>query len=193
MPREYGQIRHDIWNDDDWRGCTVQAQWLYMLLISDPKLTYCGSTGWHPGKIAQRAGENSPQVVILAALELSEKAFIVIDEETEEVLIRSYLKHDPVLKNPRLAVTMAKDFAALGSSKLRAAIVFELTRLRKANPDWAAWEKPQVKTVLRQNALSAREMVTDLPVATATYFPPGLPDGLPSELPGGFDSARGSV
>jgi hypothetical protein len=189
MPREFGQLRHDIWNDDEWRACTVPAQWLYMVLLSDPKLTYCGVAPWHPGKLAQRAGESSPQTVILAALELSGKAFIVIDEETEEVLVRSYLKHDPIMKNPRLAVTMTKDFAALGSSKLRAAIVHELTRLKKANPDWQAWEKPQVKTVLRQNAVPAREMVTDLPMASAMYFPPGLP----TDLPSGFESARGVV
>lgn len=175
MPREYGQLRHDIWNDDEWRSLTVPAQWLYMLLISDPKLNYCGVTGWHAGKIAQRAGENAGKDVLLAAAELSDRFFIVIDEETEEVLVRSYLKHDPLLKNPRLAVTMTKDFASVASKKIRAAIVYELGRIKKNDPDMPAWDNPQVKTVLRQNAVSAREMTTDLPMASAIYLGVGLP------------------
>ena len=189
MAREFGQLRHDIWNDDDWRARTIPAQWLYMTLISDPKLNYCGVAPWHPGRLAQRAGEASGRTVVLAALELVEHLFLVIDEDTEEVLIRSYLKHDPILKNPRLAVTMAKDFATLGSSKIRAVIVHELTRLKKQNPDWVAWEKDQVRTVLRQNSAPAKDLVLDLPDGVARYFPPGLP----TDLPSGFESAKGAV
>jgi hypothetical protein len=125
VPREYGQLRHDIWNDDDFRSLTLPAQWLYMVLVSDPKLNYCGVTSWHAGKIAQRSAETSPKDVLLAALELCEKFYTVIDEDTEEVFIRSYLKHDGLLKNPRLSVTMTKDYGSIGSNKIRAALVYE--------------------------------------------------------------------
>lgn len=182
MAKEYGQLRHDIWSDDDWLDLTVPAQHLYMVLLSDPTLNYCGVAAWHVGRISQRSAENSPAASLLAALELSERHFIVVDESTEEVMIRSYLKHDPILKNPRLAVTMSKEYGVIGSRKIRAALVFELTRLRKANPDWAAWEKPGVKTILRQNAVDAREMETDLPYAASMYLPSVLGSGLPSEM-----------
>src|SRR5690606_6747999 len=144
LAKEYGQLRHDIWRDDDWLNLTVPAQHLYMVLLSDPTLNYCGISSWHVGRLSQRSAENSPRDTLLAALELAERHFIVVDEETEEVLIRSYLRHDPILKNPRLAVTMSKEYGVIGSRKLRAALVFELTRLKKAHPDWAAWEKPGV-------------------------------------------------
>lgn len=178
MAKEYGQLRHDIWSDDDWLNLTVPAQHLYMTLLSDPTLNYCGVADWRPGKLAQRAAENRVSDTVLAAAELSFAFFIVIDEETEEVLIRSYLRHDPILKNPRLAVTMSKEYGVIGSRKIRAALVFELQRLKKENAEWAAWEKPTVKTILRQNSVSAKEMETDLPMALATY----LPNGLPSEM-----------
>lgn len=182
MAREYGQLRHDIWNDDDWLDLTVPAQHLYMTLLSDPTLSYCGVTDWRPGRIAQRAGENPTAATILAGQELSYAYFIVVDEDTEEVLIRSYLRHDPILKNPRLAVTMANDYGTVGSRKIRAALVHELLRLKKENPEWAAWEKPQVKTILRQNAVNPREMVTDLAQGSATYLPSLLPNDLPNGL-----------
>jgi hypothetical protein len=178
MPREYGQIRHDIWSDDQWRSLTVPAQHLYMVLVSDPKLTYCGVTGWHAGKLAQRSAENTGKDVFLAAAELSQEFFIVIDEETEEVFIRSYLRHESIVSNPRLAVTMAKDFGTIASNKIRAAVVHELNRLRKENPDWSGWEKPQVKTVLKQASVNPREMATDLPMAALSYLGSGLPSGM---------------
>ena len=175
MPKEYGQLRHDIWSDDEWLDLTVPAQHLYMTLLSDPTLNYCGVADWRIGKMAQRAAENGPRDTLLAAAELSDAHFIVIDEMTEEVMIRSYLKHDPILKNPRLAVTMSKEYGVIGSRKLRAALVFELQKLKKANPDWPAWEKPTVLTILRQNAISAKTMETDLPVAASMYLPSPYP------------------
>ena len=183
MARDYAQIRQDMWLDDNWRGLTPGGQWLYMLLLSDPRLTYAGVTEWHPGRIAQRSRECAGMDVVIAASELSEGHFIVVDEETEEVMIRSFLRHDPLLKNPRLAVTMAKDFGVVASNKIRAAIVWELKRIQKADPDLPAWEKPQVKTVLRQNAVNPREMVTDLPIGAATYYGGGLPKRLGVTFP----------
>jgi hypothetical protein len=185
LAKEYGQLRHDIWSDDDWLNLTVPAQHLYMVLLSDPTLNYCGVANWHVGRMAQRSAENGPQDTLRAASELSDTHFIVIDEITEEVMIRSYLKHDPILKNPRLSVTMAKEYGVIGSRKIRAAIVFELQRLQKSNPDWAAWEKPQVKTILKQNAVSAKTMDTELPMAGGAYFLGGLPSALPRLLPSG--------
>ena len=185
MPRDYAQIRQDMWSDDRWRALTPVAQWLYMLLLSDPRLTYAGVTEWHPGRIAQRAKECTGRDVLIAAAELADAHFVIIDEDTEEVAIRSFLKHDPVMRNPRLAVTMAKDFGVVASNKIRAGIVYELQRLKRADPDLPAWDKPQVKTVLRQNAVNPREMVTDLPIGAATYLPKGLGVGL------GVDSGVG--
>lgn len=182
MPREYGQLRHDLWNDDDFRALTVPAQHLYMVLVSDPKLTYCGVTGWHAGKLSQRSAENSGYHTAVAAMELADRFMIVIDEETEEVALRSFLRHEPVMSNPRLAVTMTKDFATIASNKIRASIVHELNRLKREHSEWGCWEHPSVRTVLRQNAVSARDMVTDLPIASATYLPSILPSGYPSGL-----------
>lgn len=193
MPRDYAQIRQDMWSDDRWRNLTPAAQWLYMLLLSDPRLSYAGVTDWHPGKLAQRARECTGRDVLIAGAELADEFFIVVDEETEEVMVRSYLKHDPLMRNPRLAVTMAKDFGVIASNKIRAAVVWQLQRLRKAEPDLPAWEKPAVKTVLRQNAVNPRGMGTDLPFGAATYLGAGLPNGLGVGF--GIDSAevRGSL
>lgn len=169
MAREYGQLRHDLWLDDDWLDLTAPAQWLYMTLLGDGGLSYAGVTSWHAGKIAQRANEWPVKSVVIAAAELAETHFVIIDEETEEISVRAYLRHDPLMRNPRLAVSMAKAYQSIASRKIRAGIVWELQRLKRDEPDLGAWEKPQVKTILRQNAVSPKEMVTDLPIAASVY------------------------
>jgi len=179
--RKFAQIRPDMWLDDEWRALTMPAQHLYMTVLTDPGLSYAGVTDWKPGRLRQRAAEWALTDLLTAAAELSYAYFLVFDEETEEVMVRSFLRHDGLLKQPRMAVSMASAFGEIGSNKIRAAVVWELTRLRKENPDWDAWEKPQVKTVLRQQGVNPREMVVDL----------AMP--LDIGLPIGFGQSQGNV
>lgn len=170
MPRNYGQLHHVLWNDADFRSLTVPAQHLYMLLISDPRLNYCGVTSWHAGRIAARSAENGARDTFLAASELCEKRFLVIDESTEEVLLRSFVRRDEFMKNPRLAVSMTKDFGTVASNMIRAVIVDELKRLKRESPELGAWEKPQVASLLRQPSVSARDVESDLSASASVYF-----------------------
>lgn len=180
MAREYAQIGTGLWLSDEWRSLTPPAQHLFMLVLSDPELSYAGVTDWKPARLVQRAAEWSVPELMGAAGELSAAFWLVFDQETDEVMVRSFLRHDSLLKQPRMAVSMANAFAAIGSNKLRAAVVFELARLRKERPDLPAWDKPQVKTVLRQRGVNPKEMDTDLDMPLGI----GLPIGLPETRPG---------
>lgn len=99
---------------------------------------------------------------MVAAQELSDRWFCVFDQSTDEVLVRSFLRHDGVMRQPRLAVSAAKAYGAIASNKIRAVVVHELQRFKKQNPDLPAWEKPQVMTVLKQPAVAVRETKTEL-------------------------------
>jgi hypothetical protein len=193
MPRERGTINVDIWSDADFRALTPPAQWLYFVLLTSPKLTYCGVGDFHAGRITQIAAETTVEYVMLAAAELSYAYFAVFDQDTDEFLVRSFLRHDPVLKQPRLAVSAAKAYGGVASNKIRAVLVHELQRLRKENPDLQAWEQPSMKTVLRQPAVPVREVDVEMsmPFAldfgavhalrSAQHLPQTLPD--PQTLP----------
>lgn len=162
MARERATINVDIWSDDDFRDLTVAAQSLYFKLTSHPKLDYCGCVEFHPGRLAAMSRESSMGEIMIAAQELSDKHFIVVDQMTDEALVRSFLRHDGLMKQPRLAVSAAKAFGSIASSKIRAVVVHELQRLKREEPDLSAWEKPQVKTVLKQNSVAVRDTKTDL-------------------------------
>lgn len=162
MAREKATINIDIWSDADFRDLTDAAQSLYFKLTSHPKLDYCGVVEFHAGRLAALSREHTADAVMIAAQELSDHYFIVVDQSTDEVLVRSFLRWDGLLKQPRLAVSAAKAYGAIASNKIRAVVVHELQRFKRENPDLAAWEKPQMQTVLRQPSVSVRETETGL-------------------------------
>lgn len=148
MAREHAKIRLDIWADGEWRDLDVDCQHLYLLLLSHPTLSYVGVADWRPGRIAQLAKGLTAEKVRETAARLQELHFILMDDESEEVLIRSFVKHDGLLKQPKMSVSMANAFAATASNPIREVIAFEVQKLRERDPDLAAWKVKQVQTVL---------------------------------------------
>lgn len=157
MAREHANIRVDMWGDADWRSLSRDAQWLYKLLLTHPDTNRAGVCDWRPGRLAQMAAGTTAKDVRQAGKELESRLFVVIDEETEEVLVRSYVKYDGVLKQPNLTVTMAKDWAGVASARLRAVVAFEVQRLRATRPDLPGWKsEPKLETLLKAPALNVR-------------------------------------
>lgn len=164
MASDRAYINRGIWNDADHRQLTPEAQHLYYLLLTHPTLSYAGVVDWRPNRLTPFARGLTVERIEAAAAELSAGLYIVIDEETEEVLIRSWVKHDGVLKQPRLAVSMANAYTRTASNDLRGVIVHELARQREAHPEYACWEDSRVLDVLAQPSVSAK----DLPAFTPT-------------------------
>lgn len=144
-------------------------------MLTDPQLSYAGVTDWKAARIAQRASEWSVPVIMRAAVELSYARFLVFDQDTEEVLGRSYMRHDGLLAQPRMAVSVAKAFSVIGSNRLRAVVVHELLRFKRENPSLEGWEKPQMKTVLRQSAVDPKTLDPDLDMPQGSDFGVYLP------------------
>jgi hypothetical protein len=173
MARDHAQIRLDMWGDDDWRKLTVPAQHLYMLLLTSPSLSFCGVADWRPARIAQLAEDWTLEDVLEAAAELTDRLFLVIDDATEEVLIRSFVRHDGLMKMPNMATAMATSHAAIASAKLRGVVVHELRRLHEKQPDLPGWRSKRALAVLERDCVN--------------------PSVNPSLNPSGNPSVRGSV
>lgn len=157
MARDRANIRVDLWADDDWRKLSVGAQHLYMLLLSHSTLSYAGVADWRPGRLAALTAGSTVEDVRQYAKELSEAAFIYTDDETEEVMVRSFTRHDGVLKHPRLHVSMANDFACIASNNIKQFVAFEIQKLHREEPDFALWQHAKVQTILKADALSLKE------------------------------------
>ena len=157
MAREHANIRLDMWGDADWRALSRDAQWLYELLLTHPDTNRAGVSDWRPGRLAKMAASTATDDVRKAGAELEQRFFLVIDEDTEEVLVRSYVKYDGVLKQPNLTVTMAKDWAGVASARLRAVIAFEVQRLREARPSLPGWKsEAHLETLLSSPGLNVK-------------------------------------
>lgn len=179
MARDRASIRIDMWGDDDWRSLSQGAQHLYMMLLSHPTLSYAGVADWKPGRLAAMMRGKDAEGVRADAAELERNLFIVIDDDTEEVLIRSFVKHDGLMKQPKLVVSMTTAFAAVASQKIRSVIAFEVQKLREREPDLRAWGVKQVQTVLTASAKDAAS------------FTPGFTPDLTLEVTPGFTPSGG--
>lgn len=151
--RKHTRVFLDIWGDDDWLELPADAQLLYLTLYTSPGRTYCGAHEWHVGKICQKAGDWTPDRVIAAAEVLSERLFLVIDETTDECLLRSWIKHDGLWRTPNMAVTVANARADLASKKLRGVVVHEVAKLKNADPGSTSWDRDAVREMLSQRSI----------------------------------------
>jgi hypothetical protein len=151
MARTFAMTRVAIWGDDEFLDLSPMAQWLYWHLMSHPDLSYCGVTDWRPGRIVPKAAGLTLEVVESAADELAEARYIVIDEGTEEVLIRSFMRNDGLLKQTNMGAAVAKAYAAVASREIRGVVVHELKRLRDENTSWTSWKA--LAEVLRKRSV----------------------------------------
>lgn len=179
MARDHARIRLDIWADDDFRALPSSAQWLYLHLTSCPSLRFSGVADWRPPKIAAMAAETAaPDVEWTAGLlehpESGCEPFLVIDRDTEEVLIRSFIKHDGLMKSPNMTTAMVNAYKEVASTPLRAVIIGQLVRLKESEPDLAGWSRV-TPGMLRRAAMTPAEAMAKLPTNPAYDGPATLP------------------
>lgn len=140
MVREYARLRVSSYDDPDVEALTIEAQWLYYkVLLAHPTLSSCGVMDWRPKKLVRKGSNAGPVKILAAAAELEHARFLMFNLETEEVLLRSYVRGDELLKNPKMAGAVIKAYQAVASRELQAALVTEIIRIRKENPDYSSW------------------------------------------------------
>lgn len=161
MARDRANIFTNIWTDTDWRALTGEEQHLYLLLMTHPDLSYAGVCDWRPGRLSKMRGDATRADIEQAGQALQARQFILIDDETEEVLIRSYIRHDGVLKQPNLAVSFVNAYGAAASPEIRMLIIHELKRLVNEFPEWSAFKNDKVRTLLKEPSKAHSELVGD--------------------------------
>lgn len=128
--REYAQIHLRIWDDDDFRNLSVYAQRLYLLLLSHPTLSNAGVGDWRPARLAVLAGDSKKADIVWASRELQTSRFVYIDEETEEFLVRSFVRNDTVLRSRNMGTAVAKSIKMIASRSLKTLVIWELQRAK---------------------------------------------------------------
>lgn len=183
MARDFATVNLALWGDDDFLDLTVDEQLLFLTLWTSPSLSYCGSGDWHPGRIAAMAKGWTRQRVEHAAAGLSRALFLLVDADTDEYLLRSWIKHDGLWRSPVMVVSMANARAELASRSLRGVVVHEVLKLHNANPELKHWSKPAVASMLDQNAVDPADLEPFSPTSDPSSIPSPNPPANPCPNP----------
>lgn len=118
MPRTFARLRTRIWHDPEFLERTAGAQRLYMLLISQDTLNLCGVTAYTPKRLSRLASNTTPAAVAKDLRELDKHGFVIVDDDTEEIWVRTFLKWDGVLDTPNSVIAMSRDYATIRSQRI---------------------------------------------------------------------------
>lgn len=121
--RSEARIKTAIWRDTDFTQLDITEQWAYFVILSQPTLNLCGVVSYNAGRWSALAADATPQrlrkAIAILAKTTPERPKIVVDETTEEVWVRTFVRHDGVLTKPNVIVSMTRDFAAIQSTTIR--------------------------------------------------------------------------
>ena len=181
MPRTEARIFTSIWKDPVFLALDPGAQRLYMFLLSQDDLAYSGLMPLRPSRWASKAAGLTTADVErdLKTLEASGRMFVITDEASGELLVRSLLRHDRAWKQPNLLKQAIESADQIESPRIRSALLAELRRLPLD-------ESPsdQVKTLVG-NFIQDLERGCPYPAA----YPPGDPNPESTDNPSGNPAA----
>lgn len=137
MARSHATIFGTAWaTDSQFRSLPSDVQLLYIALLAQPDLNLCGVMPFIPQRWARFAPDFDPTGVEALAAKLELHGYVVVDPDTVELWVRSFMFHDRVFAQPQVAMAAAQAFSAVQSPTLRHLIVQSLPPdLRQTWPD----------------------------------------------------------
>jgi hypothetical protein len=129
MDGAQAQITARIWEDPEWRALSVTAQWLYQSGLSQHEITKCGLLPLRESRWAGLAAYLDIDEIQSARKLLVDTRFWVVDEESEEVLYRSFMRTREVWRNNNMLKAACLACHSARGPGVRAALLRELHRL----------------------------------------------------------------
>jgi hypothetical protein len=167
---DYGKLLSRIWSDEYFVALDARPQQLYCLLISYSTRNLAGVLPLTMKRWSNCTGDATIDNLTQALIVLAANSFVVVDWDTEELLIRTFIRNDEVYRQPNLMKSARKFALQVESEALRWALHDELERL----PDHK--DQNQTEDV-------AKMLVKGLTRTPTKGFGEGFGEGLP-EPPG---------
>ncbi|MEV0085239.1 hypothetical protein [Saccharopolyspora sp. NPDC050642] len=118
-----------IWRNREFRALPADAQRVYLLLVTQPDISATGTLPLTLRRWADMASDTTVDGVTGALQVLSDKKFIVVDYDTEELLVRSFVKWDGGHTNSKRRPVILRAAEEIVSTLLRRVLRFEFQRL----------------------------------------------------------------
>ena len=127
MTRSAGKILTTIWHDPDFVALRRDEQRVYLLLLTQNDVNWCGICKLTPSTWAGMCSESTVRSLNRALKVLEHKRFIATDKNTQELLIRSFVKYnvDPE-RRPGHFEALARDFKTIYSPTLTSLFLEQL-------------------------------------------------------------------
>lgn len=94
MARSYASIVTSIWRDTDFCARTAGAQRTYFMLVSQPEISAAGVLPLTISRWSLTVPPTERHLMPEWLNELAEHTYVCIDNDTQELLVRSFLKWD---------------------------------------------------------------------------------------------------
>lgn len=153
MARTHAKLLCSIWADSDFTDLSADAQRMFMLVISQPKLSMCGVIDYVPSRWARFAPGMTADDVEILVDELERRRFLHVDREHAELLVRSFVRNDGLAARWQMLKAVWSAWDAVSSPALRELIVESL-------PD-EAWNDPKASP--SANAIAIRAAIRFAP------------------------------
>lgn len=151
MARSYGKLWTSIWGTD-FVDLDRNLQHAYMTLCAQPRLSMVGLLDYMPNRLARCSKDWTVDDVESDMKGLEAENYIVLDRDTNELLIRSFIRSDQILMSPNLVKGAMSEYAEVMSQKLQDTIDDELRRAFADGPDMVGWKTlKEVNPVLFRN------------------------------------------
>lgn len=130
MAREHARILCSVWQPgDDFRQRSADAQRLYFLIISQREINNAGVIPVMVSKWARLSSTTTVADIEKALDELEQHRYVIVDRDTEELLVRTFLRGDNVIRQPNILKSALRLARQIESQKLRVALARELARI----------------------------------------------------------------
>ena len=94
----YVRVVRSIWTDPEWLELTSTEKLVYLQLISQPNISKCGVLPFVPRRWAHMHPDLSADDLTATLDALEAKCYVIVDRDTEEILVRTYMRYDEAWK-----------------------------------------------------------------------------------------------
>lgn len=130
MARSHAKLSTSVWTDEDHRALSITAQWLYAYLLANPRLSICGVMDVSVGRWVRQAPDATPEALRAALGDLEAVGHVCVDWGTEELMFRTFTRHDLSAKrwNKNLTAGFWRAWRGVESVDIRARVVLQIPR-----------------------------------------------------------------
>lgn len=180
MARNHARILTAIWQDPEFLALPAGPQRMFICLLSQSKITMVGSLDHTPLRWAGLASDLTVEVVEDAIGVLEAGRFLLVDRAAEEIVVRTFVRHDGGARSPKTRAAMWSAWSAIASDRLRAEVIEHLPEEAWASPAGSLGEPPAAALALRDTPSDrASDGVPDAaPASTPDPDPDAPPDGV---------------